>query len=74
MERRRGHFIELCDSGRWRHYYTQTQFLEELRKVMRVRERWAAIAGLPPDEDTLSAQSSVFGGLDSAARAGRRFV
>jgi uncharacterized repeat protein (TIGR03809 family) len=47
VERRQQHFIELCDSGRWRHYYTQAEFLEEMRKVLRVRDQWASIAGLP---------------------------
>jgi uncharacterized repeat protein (TIGR03809 family) len=59
VERRQQHFIELCDSGRWRHYYSQARFIEEMRKVLRVRNQWAAIAGLPvsdaepSDEDLL---------------------
>jgi hypothetical protein len=52
VERRQEHFIELCNTGRWRHYYTKTEFLEEMRKVLRLRDQWAAIIGLPPhDED-----------------------
>jgi uncharacterized repeat protein (TIGR03809 family) len=52
VERRQQHFIELCDTGRWRHYYSKDEFLEEMRKVLRVRDQWAAIAGLPlHDED-----------------------
>ena len=52
VERRQEHFIELCDTGRWRHYYTKAEFLEEMRKVLRVRDQWAIIAGLPAkDED-----------------------
>src|ERR1700744_4104573 len=47
VERRQENFIELCDTGRWRHYYTQTEFLEEMRKVLRLRDRWAEIAGVP---------------------------
>jgi uncharacterized repeat protein (TIGR03809 family) len=54
VERRQQHFIELCDSGRWRHYYTQAEFLEEMRKVLRVRDQWAAIAGLPVSDAELS--------------------
>jgi len=49
MERRQEHFLELCDSGRWRHYYTEAEFLDEMRKVLRVRDQWAALAGMPPD-------------------------
>ena len=48
VERRKEHFIELCDTGRWRHYYTKDEFLEEMRKLLRTRDQWASIAGLPP--------------------------
>jgi uncharacterized repeat protein (TIGR03809 family) len=56
VERRQEHFLDLCDSGRWRHYYTHAEFLDEMRKVLHVRDRWAAIAGVAvsddaPDED-----------------------
>jgi uncharacterized repeat protein (TIGR03809 family) len=54
VERRQQHFIELCDSGRWRHYYTQAEFLKEMRKVLRVRDQWAVIAGLPVSDEDLS--------------------
>jgi uncharacterized repeat protein (TIGR03809 family) len=49
VERRQEHFLDLCDTGRWRHYYSEAEFLDEMRKVLHVRDRWAAIAGLPPD-------------------------
>ena len=51
VERRQEHLIELCDTGRWRHYYTKTEFLDEMRKVLRVRDQWAGIAGLPPHDE-----------------------
>jgi uncharacterized repeat protein (TIGR03809 family) len=56
VERRQEHLIELCDTGRWRHYYTHDEFLIEMRKLLRVRDRWATIAGVPvgngaPSED-----------------------
>jgi uncharacterized repeat protein (TIGR03809 family) len=54
VERRQEHFLELCETGRWRHYYTHAEFLDEMRKVLRVRDQWAAIAGLPrSDEEDL---------------------
>jgi uncharacterized repeat protein (TIGR03809 family) len=54
VERRQAHFLELCDTGRWRHYYTHAEFLDEMGKVLRVRDQWAAIAGLPlSDEEEL---------------------
>jgi uncharacterized repeat protein (TIGR03809 family) len=58
VERREQHFIDLSRSGRWRHYYTQTEFLADIRKVLRVRNQWAVLAGLPvknipgDDDDT----------------------
>jgi uncharacterized repeat protein (TIGR03809 family) len=52
VERRQEHFVELCDSGRWRHYYTHAKFLDEMRKVLQVRDQWAAIAGLPRSDES----------------------
>jgi len=46
IERRQENFLDLCDTGRWRHYYTEAEFLDEMRKILRVRERWAALAGV----------------------------
>lgn len=51
VERRQQHFLELCDTGRWRHYYTEAEFLDEMRKVLRVRHQWATIAGLRQSDD-----------------------
>ena len=54
IERRQQHFLDLCDSGRWRHYFSEAEFLDEMRKVLRVRDQWAAIAGIPlASEDPL---------------------
>lgn len=50
IERRQQNFVELCNSGRWRRYYTQAQFLEEMRKVLQLRNQWAQLAGLPLSE------------------------
>jgi hypothetical protein len=62
VERRQENFIDLCNSGRWRHYYTRTEFLDEMRKVLRLRDQWAINAGLPTsDEDEpLSREVSSF--------------
>jgi len=55
VERREQHFADLSRSGRWRHYYTHAEFLEEMRKALQVRNQWAVLAGLPvkslPSED-----------------------
>jgi hypothetical protein len=50
VERRQEKIIELCYSGRWRRYYTHPEFLEEMRKVLELRNRWARLAGLPVGE------------------------
>ena len=51
IERRQQHVIELCDTGRWHHYFTETEFLDEMQRVLQLRNRWAALAG--PDATTL---------------------
>ena len=48
-ERRRAHFVELFHSGRWKHYFTEEQFLQSMREAIRVTERWALIA--PPSAE-----------------------
>jgi uncharacterized repeat protein (TIGR03809 family) len=45
-ERRKAHLVELFQSGRWKHYYTEEQLLRYLREADRLTERWTAIA--PP--------------------------
>jgi len=50
-ERRQAHFIELVDSGRWRHYFTPDGLNAEMRKAALLRDQWARIAGLLTDED-----------------------
>jgi uncharacterized repeat protein (TIGR03809 family) len=49
-ERRCVHFFELYYSGRWKHYYSEGQFLYRLREAIRLSERWAEIAPPPADE------------------------
>ena len=43
-ERRRAHFVDLYRSGRWRHYYTEEQFLVRMREVVQAAEAWAHLA------------------------------
>ena len=50
VERRQQQFIELCNSRRWRRYYTHAQFLDEMRKVLHLRNQWAQLAGVPVSE------------------------
>jgi uncharacterized repeat protein (TIGR03809 family) len=46
-ERRRAHFVELYRSGRWKRYYSEENFLERMREVIRASERWSEIAPSP---------------------------
>jgi uncharacterized repeat protein (TIGR03809 family) len=56
-ERRLAHFVELCESGRWRRYYSEEQFLYRMREAIRLSERWAQIAlGRPGEVGTGEAQ------------------
>jgi uncharacterized repeat protein (TIGR03809 family) len=53
-ERRRDHHIELYQSGRFKHYYSEADFLTEMRNSAALAERWIEIAplreGPAPDE------------------------
>ena len=46
-ERRCAHFLELHRSGRWRHYYSEEQFLVRLREAIWLSERWVEIVASP---------------------------
>jgi hypothetical protein len=48
-ERRRDHFFELQQSGRWRHYYTKMEFQAAMRAAVEIAERWALIAPRPEE-------------------------
>jgi hypothetical protein len=50
-ERRQAHFVELIDSGRWRHYFTPEVLNAEMRKAALLRDQWARIAGILVDEE-----------------------
>jgi uncharacterized repeat protein (TIGR03809 family) len=43
-ERRRAHFIDLHESGRWKRYYTDDEFEREMRGAAAIAQRWARIA------------------------------
>ena len=55
-ECRCAHLLELHHSGRWKHYYTEEQFLDRLREALRLSERWAEIA--PPADETAVAPAA----------------
>jgi hypothetical protein len=50
VERRQQNFVELHNTGRWRHYYTHAEFLDEMHKILDLRNRWARLAGVPIED------------------------
>jgi uncharacterized repeat protein (TIGR03809 family) len=46
-ERRRAHLVELYDTGRWKHYYTQEQLLVRMREALNMIETWERLATPP---------------------------
>jgi uncharacterized repeat protein (TIGR03809 family) len=55
-ERRCANFLELYESGRWKYYYSEEQFLRRLREAIRLSERWAELAP-PPEGDAAAEQT-----------------
>ena len=49
-ERRRAYLVELYDSGRWKRYYSEEQFLYRMREAIQLTERWAEVAPRAADE------------------------
>jgi uncharacterized repeat protein (TIGR03809 family) len=42
-ERRREHFADLHDSGRWRKYYREHNFLTQMHETTRMTDAWARV-------------------------------
>lgn len=55
-ERRRAHFIELFDTGRWKHYYTEEQLLVRMREAIRMVETWERLGGRPDAPHAIAAE------------------
>jgi uncharacterized repeat protein (TIGR03809 family) len=43
-DRRREHFVDLYRSGRWKHYYTEEEFLIRIREAISAADTWHQIA------------------------------
>ena len=48
-ERRRDHFLDLYQTGRWRRYCTYEKFMQDMRQAIVIADRWAAIAPEPEE-------------------------
>ncbi len=55
-EQRRAHFIELYDTGRWKHYYTEEQLLSRMREAIRLAETWEQLSTPPGAPKRLAAE------------------
>ena len=49
-ERRRAHFTELYNSGRWKRYYTEEAFQAHMREVTRGVEAWNSVISPAADK------------------------
>jgi len=43
-ERRLAWFVNVSETPRWQHYYTQAELLDQMREAERLRDRWASLA------------------------------
>jgi len=55
VERRKAYLIELFETGRWTHYFTEAEFLAQLRATNLAHDRFAKVAGFEPREATPAA-------------------
>lgn len=73
-ERRKAHLVELYQSGRWRLYYTEADFISRLREAIREVDRWSATE----EASAFAAISDLGQGRDlineRVTRSDRRFV
>ena len=53
------HFDDLYRTGRWKRYYTEEKFLDELRQTMAMAGRWAKIAPRPEEREAAARPTEV---------------
>ncbi|HZS64531.1 MAG TPA: TIGR03809 family protein [Xanthobacteraceae bacterium] len=51
VKRRRDYFVELHQTGRWKRYYTEAEFLDQLRAAVRAVEDWERLAARSQADD-----------------------
>ena len=56
-ERRSAHHIEMFNSGRWKHYYTDEEFLLAMRSAIVTARDWRALA--PTAEERAAAAAEL---------------
>jgi uncharacterized repeat protein (TIGR03809 family) len=55
-EKRRAHLIELYDSGRWKHYYTEEQLVVRMREAINLADTWERLSAGPRGPHTMAAE------------------
>jgi uncharacterized repeat protein (TIGR03809 family) len=55
-EKRRAHLIELYDSGRWKHYYTEEQLVVRMREAINLADRWDRLSAGPGEPHRVAAE------------------
>ena len=53
-QKRRAHLIELYDSGRWKHYYTEEELVVRMREAINLRDAWDRLAARPRGPHTFA--------------------
>jgi uncharacterized repeat protein (TIGR03809 family) len=46
-EKRRSHLVELYDSGRWTRYYSESEFVTQMRGAVELSDAWARLTDVP---------------------------
>ena len=55
-EKRRAHLIELYDSGRWKHYYTEEQLVVRMREAINLADKWDRLSTGPGGPHRIAAE------------------
>ena len=55
-EKRRAHLVELYDTGRWKHYYSEEELVARTRDAIRLAETWERLSGGPRGPHRLAAE------------------
>jgi uncharacterized repeat protein (TIGR03809 family) len=57
-DKRLAHLVELFETGRWRRYHTQADFLENLREAKSAVDTWSILSGGEVAPDRLEHEES----------------
>ena len=67
-QRRHAYYVELFESGRWKHYFDEREFIARLRDVISSTIKWHELAGRPPPQFTGQMMGQVMGQVVHLAR------